>query len=492
MSPINILASFSGSAVTFVRRFSENNVITKGMTMEQTRNKIFYKSFFFMLLSIAIQNVLVYSVNLADNIMLGRFSEEAMSGVGLVNQIQFLLQMLITGTGEGIIVIAARHWGEGNTESIKRVTNVGMRFALVFSGIMFLCAFLFPEAVVGILTDKHEFIAEGAKYLRIIAFTYPIFAVTNILLSTLRSVETTRIGLWISIVALVTNVSLNYVLIFGKLGFDAMGAEGAAIATLVSRIIELTIVAVYTFALDKKIRLKIHDFFTRTGDMTRRFVKTSVPVILSGASWGIAMGMQTAILGRLDATVVPANSVATTVFSIVTVFIYGSSTAASVALGKMIGEDRKSVKADLMDKDVSIRNIKKKSKTLQMIFLSLGLLTSVGLFVLKDYIIGFYDITEATKQLADQFMSVLCITVIGTSYQMPCLTGIVRAGGDTSFVLYNDLIFMWGIVLPSSFLAAFVFDLSPIIVFVCLKSDQILKCFVAMFKVNRYRWIKDI
>ena len=111
---------------------------------------------------------------------------------------------------------------------------------------------------------------------------------------------------------------------------------------------------------------------------------------------------------------------------------------------------------------------------------------------MKDVIIGFYDITESTKTLADSFMTVLCITVIGTSYQMPSLTGIIRAGGETSFVFYNDLIFMWGIVLPSSFLAAFVFDLSPIIVFLCLKSDQILKCFVAMFKVNRYRWIKDI
>ncbi len=460
--------------------------------MENSKVKIFYKSFFLMLLSIAMQNVLVYSVNLADNIMLGRFSENAMSGVGLVNQIQFLLQMLITGTGEGIIVIASRHWGEGDTDSIRRVTNVGMRFALAFSGIMFICAFLFPEAVVGILTDKQEFILEGARYLRIIAFTYPIFAVTNILLSTLRSVETTRIGLWISIVALITNVSLNYILIFGKLGFDAMGAEGAAAATLISRVIELIIVCIYTFMIDKKIRLRFRDFFIRTGDMTRRFVKTSVPVILSGASWGIAMGMQTAILGRLDGTVVPANSIATTLFSIVTVFIYGSSTAASVALGKMIGEDRKAVKDGRLSKEVSIDTIKKRAKALQLIFLTLGIITSLVLFSIKGTIIDFYDITDATKLLADQFICVLCITVIGTSYQMPCLTGIVRAGGDTSFVFYNDLIFMWGIVLPSSFLAAFVFDLSPLIVFICLKSDQILKCFVAMFKVNRYRWIKDI
>ena len=460
--------------------------------MCQTKNKLFYKSFFLMLLSIAMQNVLVYSVNLADNIMLGRYSEQAMSGVGLVNQIQFLLQMLITGTGEGITVIAARHWGEGDIPSIKRVAGVGMRFALVFSGVMFLCALIFPETVVGILTDKKEFIAEGAKYLRIVAFTYPVFAVTNILLSTLRSVETTRIGLWISVISLLTNVSLNYILIFGKLGFPAMGVEGAAAATLISRAVELIIVAVYAFMLDKKIRLKLRDFFVCTGDMTKRFVKTSVPVILSGASWGIAMGLQTAILGRLDESVVPANSIATTVFSLVTVFIYGSATAASVALGKTIGEDRKSVSEGLLDKGASLDGIRKKAKTLQLTFLALGILTSILLFSIKDLIIGFYDIAPATEKLAQQFMCVLCVTVIGTSYQMPCLTGIVRAGGDTGFVFYNDLIFMWGIVLPASFLSAFVFDFSPLVVFICLKSDQVLKCLVAVFKVNRYRWIKDI
>lgn len=458
--------------------------------MENT-NKKFYSGFFVMLFTIALQNVLVYGVNLADNIMLGRFSEVSMSGAGLVNQIQFLLQMLITGTGEGIIVIAARHWGEGDTASIKRVSSVGMRFALVFSGVMFVLALFFPEGVLGILTNDEALIAESAKYLRIIAFTYPIFAVTNILIATMRSVETSKIGFYISISTIITNVSLNYILIFGKLGFDPMGIRGAAIATLIARILELVIVVIYVTGFDKKIKLKLTDYLRSNGDMLKRFVKTSVPVILSSASWGIAMGLQTAILGRLDGAI-GANSMSSTVFSIVTVFIYGSSTAAGVALGKMIGEHKKAIEEGSLTSEDSREAIKKKARELQMIFLGLGILTSVALFSLKGLIIGFYDITESTKVLADNFMTVLCVTVIGTSYQMPSLTGIIRAGGETSFVFYNDLIFMWGIVLPSSFVAAFVLELSPVIVFCCLKADQILKCSVAAVKVNRFNWIRDI
>ncbi len=458
--------------------------------MENT-NKKFYSGFFIMLFTIALQNVLVYGVNLADNIMLGRFSEVSMSGAGLVNQIQFLLQMLITGTGEGIIVIAARHWGEGDTASIKRVSSVGMRFALIFSGVMFVLALFFPEGVLSILTNDEALIAESAKYLRIIAFTYPVFAITNILISTMRSVETSKIGFYISISTIITNVSLNYILIFGKLGFESMGIRGAAIATLIARVLELVIVIIYVSGFDKKLRLKLTDYLCSNGDMLKRFIKTSVPVILSSASWGIAMGLQTAILGRLDGAI-GANSMSSTVFSIVTVFIYGSSTAAGVALGKMIGEHKKAIEEGSLTSADSREAIKKKARELQMIFLCLGILTSIALFSLKGLIIGFYDITESTKILADNFMTVLCITVIGTSYQMPSLTGIIRAGGETSFVFYNDLIFMWGIVLPSSFIAAFVLELSPVIVFCCLKADQILKCSVAAVKVNRFNWIRDI
>lgn len=460
--------------------------------MLKTENKNFYKSFFIMLVTIAMQNMLVYGVNLADNIMLGSYSELAMSGASLVNQIQFLLQMLIGGVGDGIIVIASRHWGEGDVGSVKRASSVGMRWGLAFAAVMLAAALFFPTQALGILTNKAELIEEAARYLRIIGFTYPIFALTNILLATLRSVETTRIGFFISLSTLITNVTLNYILIFGNFGAPEMGIRGAATATLISRIIELVIVTIYAAFADRKLHLRLRDFFTGSRDMPKRFLKTSVPVILSGASWGIAMGLQTAILGRLDNSVVPANSIAATVFSLVTVFIYGSASASSVALGKSIGENKKAVSAGLMSSEENFSDIKSKSRVLQIVYLALGIITAAVLFVLKGFIIRFYDISPETALLADRFMCVLCVTVIGTAYQMPALSGIVRAGGDTGFVFRNDLIFMWGIVLPSSFAAAFLLKLDPVIVFLCLKSDQILKCAVAAVKVNRFKWIRDI
>lgn len=452
--------------------------------------KDFRKRFWRMLVVIALQNAIAFGVNLLDNIMIGGYTERALQGVALVNQIQFLLQMLIGGASDGTIVLASRFWGEKNIEGIKKTAKVALRVAMLLAGVMFVFVFFFPSAALGILTNKPHVIAEGTKYMQIVCFSYFFFAATQVLLGMLRSVETTWIGFVNSLSALFINGVLNYILIYGKWGAPELGAAGAAIATLVSRVVEFIIVLVYLAFFDKKLHVKAGELLSWHMDkeIFRKFMKAGLPVILSGGSWGIAQGMQTAILGRLTDSVISANSIATTVFSIMTVLLYGSASTTSVLIGKTIGQWNEAGR----DNASLLCEIKARSRWLQRTFLCLGVATGAALFVMKDIIIGAYNIQPETRALALQFMTVLSITAVGTSYQMPCLSGIVRGGGDTKFILYNDLIFMWGIVLPSAFLAAFVFDLPPVVIFFCLKSDQILKCFVAIVKVNRYKWLKKI
>jgi len=453
-----------------------------------SQRRMFRRGFIRMLVVVALQNVIVYGVNLLDNIMLGGYTELALSGVALVNQVQFLLQMLIVGAGDGTIVLASRFWGEKNIPDIKKTAKVALRLGFLIASVLFVFAFFFPSALLGILTDKPHVIAEGAKYIRIVCFSYFFFAATQVLLGMLRSVETAWIGFVNSLAALGVNGVLNYILIYGHLGAPEMGVKGAAVATLISRVVEFLIVVCYLAFGDKKLHVRLSELVGLRLDreIFRKFMKISLPVILSGGSWGVAQAMQTAILGRLTDSVISANSIATTVFSIMSVCLYGSATAASVMIGKTIGQWNESggTEAALMTE------IRYRTGWLQCVFLGLGVATGAGLFFVKDIIIGAYNISAETKVLAVLFMTVLSVTVVGTSYQMPCLTGILRGGGDTKFVLINDIIFMWGLVLPTSFLAAFVFELSPVIVFICLKSDQILKCFVAVVKVNRYKWLK--
>lgn len=445
--------------------------------MLMVKEKNFYKTFFSLTLGIALQNVIVYTVNLADNIMLGKFTEEALSGVALVNQIQFLLQMLVTGVAEGALIFTARSWGEHDIPSIKKVTSIAQICGLAVSGLMFILALAFPSGILSILSNNTAVVAQGTSYFKIICFSYPIFAISQIFLSTLRSVETVKIGFATAIATLICNVILNYIFIFGNFGAPRLGAQGAAIATLCSRILELLIVLVYFLHFDKKIKMKAREFLSFDRPLFRSYLKNASPVFFSGAMWGIAQMLQTAILGHTTQAAIAANSIATTVFSIVSVFTYASATATSVVIGKTIGEG----KTD---------RIKPYSKTLQVLFLLIGLATGAVLIILKNPIISFYDISEEAKTLSNIFMIVLAVTVIGTSYQMACNTGIVRAGGDTKFLLRIDTIFMWGLVLPLSFLSAFVFGWPVPVTFICLKCDQILKCFVSFRKVNSYNWIK--
>ena len=447
--------------------------------MKLTKDRSFYRWFFRLTLTIALQNLVVFSVNLADNIMLGAYQETSLSGVALVNQIQFLLQMLNMGVGEGIVVLSSHYWGKRDVTSIKRILSGGLRVGLVIAALLWAVVFFFPHEVLSLFTPDQAVIEEGVRYLRIICFSYFFFSYTNILLCAFRSVETVRVGIIVSLSTLCINVCLNSLLIFGNLGAPRLGAAGAAVATLTARVVESVIVTVYLFRVDRKLQFRPTDFLKFDALLFCDAVRTGAPVLASNAIWGLAMGIQTAILGHLGAQAIAANSIATTVFQIITVISYGASSATAVLTGKTIGEGH-------MDK------LRHYSKVLQVLYLIIGLCTGLLLFLLKDVIIQFYSISGETKELAIQFMLVLSVTVIGTSYQVAALTGLVRGGGDTKFVLFNDSIFMWLIVIPSAALAAFVFNAPPVVVFGCLKCDQILKCAVAFVKVNYGKWIRRL
>ena len=444
-----------------------------------SRDKYFYKTFFSLTGAIAIQNLITFAVNLADNIMIGGYSQTALSGVSMVNQIQFLLQMLMLGTGSAIGVLGAQYWGKKELQPIRKATSIGVLLGVIISLVMTVLVYFFPQQALGLLTNEQAVIEEGSKYLVIICFSYVLFAVSNNLLSALRSVETVKIGFVVNLLALAVNIVLNYGLIYGNLGMPELGVEGAAIATFTARAVEFLVVVVYVLFIDKKICWRPKNLLHIDRVMFKDYIRVGMPLILANGIWGIAMSVQTAILGRLGEDTIAANSIATTLFQVVTVVTYAASTASGVVIGKTVGEE-------------DIPRVKEYTKTLQILFLGIGILTGLALFASRDFIIGLYDVTEAAAELSRQFILVLCFTVVGTSYQCSCLTGIVTGGGDTRFVLINDLIHQWLIVIPSALLSAFVFHWPLWVTVLCLKSDQILKCFVAVIKVNRYKWIHKL
>ena len=451
----------------------------EGNRMILCKDKKFYQTAARLAGFIALQNVIVCFVGLVDNIMIGAYSQDALSGVALANQVQFLLQMIMNGVGEGMAVIAAQYWGTRRTQPIRRVLAIALDAAVLLGLIFLAVAQFFPAQVLGLLTTDAGAIGEGVTYMRIVSFSYVFFGAGMVLNSAQRSIENVRVGMVASLFGLVVNIALNWMLIFGHLGLPRMGAAGAALATLFARIVEFGVSAVYTYRIDKKLAVALRDFVKISRDMLKDFVRIAVPFMLSGANWGIAQGIQTSILGHMGSSAIAANSIANSLFQVVSVLAFGLGNASSVMIGKAVGSD-------------DLDRLKGYVNSLQLMFLGVGAATGLVLFSLKDVVLGFYAVTPEAMQLARSFMNVLSITVVGSAYQVSCLTGIVRGGGNTKFVFYNDLVFQWIIVLPLSMLAAFVWKLSPVAVFFCLKSDQLSKCIVAVWQVNSYRWVKKV
>ena len=444
-----------------------------------TRERSFYKDFFSIYWFLLLQNVIVLSVNLADNIMVGGYSEVALSGVAAVNQIQFVLQQVIMGAGDAMVVIATQYWGQKRLGPIRDLSSIAMLLGVGIAVLFFAGVSISPEGTLSLFTSDPAVIEQGAAYLKIVRFSYFSFAMVNILLATLRSVETIRIAFLTSLISLAVNCCINYVLIYGKLGAPEMGVEGAAVGTLVARILEMFIVVFYLAKKEKRLKLRLRGYFHFDRALARDYLRSGLPVIAVSAMWGVSTALQTVILGHMQAGAIAANSIASTLYLVLKVASMGASATAAILIGRTIGQG-------------DIGKVKQYAKTLQVMFLAIGIVTSAALFVLRTPILSLYSLSEETLRLANAFILILCVTCIGTAYQMPVLAGIVRGGGDTRFVLINDLVSIWGIVLPLSFLGAFVWNWSPIYVVMCLNSDQIFKCAAACIKVNRFRWIKKL
>ena len=333
------------------------------------RDKKFYKSFAILTLSIALQNLLTYSVNLADNIMLGRFSQDALSGASLCNQFQFFLQMLVVGVGEGIVVLGARYWGKRETRPIPSIIGCGLRFGCGMALIMFLAALLFPHQLIGIMTNDTAVAAEAVQYLRIICFTYILFAVTNMLASSLRSIGIVKIGYMIAGSTLCINIVLNYILIYGHFGAPALGVRGAAIATLVSRTVELLIVIWFLKFREHTLNLNLKKLIFIDTQYMSDYIRISLPLLVTQALWGINSIFQTAIIGNMEdsASVLPANSISVIVYQIISVIGYGAASAAAIVTGKTLGEHEED----------PITGIKPVMHTLQVVFIGSSVLSRV-------------------------------------------------------------------------------------------------------------------
>lgn len=441
--------------------------------------KKFYISVFSLVIPMALQNLINVGVTAADVIMLGKVSEKVLSGASLAGQIQFVMTLIFYGVTSGASVLTAQYWGKRDTRTIEKVLGMGLTMGLVTALVFAAGAITIPEQLMKIYTSDPEVIAEGVKYLRIVGVSYIFMAVTQVYLYIVRSIERVIIATVVYLVSLLVNVLLNAVLIFGLLGFPALGIRGAAIATLIARFVELVIVIFYAFIKNKVIRFHFRDMIHIDRVLFRDFLVYASPVVLNELMWGLGCSANTAIIGHLGSAAVAANSVAQVARQLATVVTFGVCNATAIYLGKTIGEKKLE---------------HAKAYAIRFIWLSvvLGIMGAVVILISAPIANSTLALTKEAQGYLYLMFFVMAYFSIAQCWNATMVVGVFRAGGDSKFGLIEDTAAMWGFSILLGAVAAFIFDASVPVVYVILMSDEVVKAPITWKRYLSYKWLKDI
>lgn len=441
------------------------------------RDGKFYKKFFIMMMLLTMQNILTYTVNVADNIMLGAYSQTALSAAAAVNQIQYILQQFtVMGLGEGIVILSGQYWGKQDRQKMQQIAGVGLTMGAVTGLILVVLASVMPERMIELFTGDEEIIRAGVTYLRIIRFTYLFFILNNLLLAMLRSMQVVRIAFFVSLAALGINVSINYMLIFGHFGAPRMGITGAAIGTLIATLTE-TLILLFYLAKSKVMpfRLQIGQMLHYNRTILWDYLRVAASCVASAIIFSSAVAIQTAIFGHLNSDALAASSVAGTFFQYTKMIPTGAAGASGVLIAQAVGSGK-------------TRELRPMVHSLQAIFLGVGCFACVLLLVIRNPVVSFYDLTDRSRAYALMQLFIQAFVSIAMGYQMPCQIGIIRPGGDARYSMISDFIYSWVVVIPLGLLAAFVFHWPFAAVVFCLNIDQFLKVVTVGYKTNSFTW----
>ena len=441
--------------------------------------KEFLKIVFGLAFPIALQNLINTAVTTADVVMLGKVGETALSSGSLAGQVQFVMSLMIFGMTSGASVLTAQYWGKKDLKTIEKVFSMTLCFALTAGTVFFLAAEFFPGALMHVFSSEQEVIEGGASYLRIVAFSYPLSAFCTGYLYLMRSIERAKIGTAVFACSLVANVTMNAVFIFGLLGLPAMGVQGAALATLLSRCLEFVLVVFYMQRINRQVQIRREYFFRWDGLLLKDFLILSIPVVLNETLWGAGMSANAAILGQMGRPAAAANSVVRVIRELVMVMSIGLSAATSVLVGKAIGEKK------LDEAELCAR---------RMVLLSIFVTScaSAVMFSLRHVITDALTLGAEARGYLLFMLTVLAVYNLCQSVTCPVIVGVLRAGGDTRFGLILEGCALWVGSIFMGWIGAFVLRLPVKAVFALLMLDEFIKLPFAAWRYRSKVWLRDV
>ena len=438
-----------------------------------------FKSLFVIALPIILQNLMQSTVNMLDTLMVGQLGSVEIAAVGLGNQIYMLLNMVLFGISSGGAIFIAQFWGKKENSGIWKMEGVMFSFSMVIALIFTFASVFFPKFLIGLYSKDFHVIEIGARYLRIVAFSFPFFAMSFAFSMALRSTEHVKLPMVTTMISLVLNAILNYLLIFGIGFFPSLGIVGAAIATCISRIVECFILFIVAYSKKYEVASSVKNLFSFTFFEVRKFIKIAFPVIINEAIWGLGTSMHSLIMGRTSTEAISAFNITGTISQITWVFFIGVGNAAGIIIGKKIGEGNET-------------EARKYANTLSWFMPVMAIFIGLLLIPISKFLPFMFNVEANILVQAKMMLMILMCCYPLNAFNMCWVVGICRAGGDTVFAAIIDVCFMWIIAIPLAACVAYFTNVQPYIIYICLLSEQIFKAIVGFYRIKSGKWLHNV
>lgn len=442
------------------------------------RHRGFYRELLHLALPIALQSFLLAAVSASDTLMLGRLNQDAMSAVSQASMVQFvqnMLLMVITGAG---MILGAQYYGKGDMPAIKALRNIMLRLGTASSLVFFAICIIIPGPVMDIFTDEPRLIEIGSVYLRWAAFSYLLTGISQVYLTMMKIMKRPGTSARISAIAVGLNIVLNYVLIFGFGPIPSIGVAGAAISTAIARVVELALAVLYS-KHEGSFAERLNAVKTVHSTLSKDYLRVSLPLLGGIFVWGIGITVYSMIMGRLGPDVAAARSVAYVIRDMMCCTSVGTSAAAGIMVGNALG-------AGNLDEGRAIGE-----KLLDISFV-IGFISCALVLVVIPVAPHLVIMSDGARRCLNTMMIVIAVYMIARSSNEVVINGIFAAGGDTKFNMYSLAVCMWGVAIPLSALAAFVFHWPFWLINVCTCLDEVVKIPWVLAHYKKYKWVRNL
>lgn len=453
------------------------------MTTTQNLNTINNKDLLRMMgkvaLPIAAQSLIASSLSLIDNLMVGSLGELELNAVGVSVQYFFVNWMLLFGFTSGTATFISQFYGVGDMKNIKRTTGFGLTIAGCIGLTFFSIGMIFPEYVLRIFTNFPEVIELGVVYIRAGSPCFLFLAVTQPFTVALRATQQTRLPLYASVTALLTNTFLNYVLIFGKFGAPALGVQGAAIATSIARFIEMSLILYMVFGRKNVVAGTISEYFSYTKELAGRIIRNALPTTIQETMWGFGTSLYVAAFARIGITAGAAIQACNTINNMFCLAAFSVGDAVLILVGQKLGEGKTELAYDM-------------SKKMTVIGLVLGVVAGIGLILAGDPLLSMFEFTEEGAETAAKIILIYGLTLWLNLYNGIHVSGTLRCGGDTRFAMIAETCTVWLIGVPIAFITSLYFGWPVYFAVLAVKIEELVKGLILTKRYLSKKWLNNV